>query len=131
VGAAVLGLVLHASSAKVPAQAGSGVVECGQQLFAEHGRHGCHTVGKTGTPIAVDLSRIGARHGQAQLEAWLRDPSKQRRTAHMPRPDDRGGSDGAGRILGDASLSPNRPQRRHGVARKGDPIVEIREARSS
>ena len=84
VGAAVLGLVLHVSSAEVPAQAGPGLVERGRQLFTEHGCHGCHTIGKMGTPIATDLSRIGARHGQAQLEAWLRDPSKQRPTAHMP-----------------------------------------------
>lgn len=83
-GAAVLGLVLHMSSAELPAQAGPASAERGRQLFTEHGCHGCHTVGKMGTPIARDLSRVGTRYTQPQLEAWLRDPSKQRPTAHMP-----------------------------------------------
>ena len=81
---AALALVLHVSSAEVAAQDGPGAVERGRQLFTEQGCHGCHTVGKMGTPIATDLSRIGARYGRPQLEAWLRDPSKQRPTAHMP-----------------------------------------------
>ena len=82
--AALLGVVLYVSSGEVSAQGGPGPVERGRELFTQHGCHGCHTVGKMGTPIATDLSRIGARYGRPQLEAWLRDPSKQRPTAHMP-----------------------------------------------
>ncbi len=83
--AGVIALALHASSVEVRAQGGTGPVERGRHLFTEHGCHGCHTVGKMGTPIATDLSRIGSRYGQPELEAWLRDPSMQRPTAHMPR----------------------------------------------
>jgi cytochrome c oxidase subunit II len=81
---AILGLALHASLTEVSAQPGPGLVDRGRQLFTEQGCHGCHTIGKMGTPIATDLSRIGARYGRPQIEAWLRDPSKQRPTAHMP-----------------------------------------------
>ena len=84
VAAAVLGLGALVPSAAVFAQGGPEPVERGRQLFIEQGCHGCHTVGKTGTPIATDLSRVGARFSRPQLEAWLRDPSKQRPTAHMP-----------------------------------------------
>lgn len=45
----------------------------------------CHTVGVTGTPIATDLSQIGAKRDPAYLARWLRDPSLQRPTAHMPK----------------------------------------------
>jgi cytochrome c oxidase subunit II len=83
VGAALIALAVVLSSSAVAAQGRS--VERGRQLFTEHGCHGCHTVGKMGTPIAPDLSRIGLRYGQPQLEAWLRDPSAERPTAHMPR----------------------------------------------
>lgn len=54
-------------------------------MFRDQGCYGCHTVGATGTPIATDLSRIGARRDQASLARWLRDPSLQRPTAHMPK----------------------------------------------
>jgi cytochrome c2 len=84
VGAALLGLILHVHSSEAAAQGGPSPLERGRQLFTEHGCHGCHTVGKMGTPIAADLSRIGARYNRPQLEAWLRDPSQQRPTAHMP-----------------------------------------------
>jgi cytochrome c oxidase subunit II len=83
VGAALIALAVVLSSSAVAAQGRP--VERGRQLFTEHGCHGCHTVGKMGTPIATDLSRIGLRYGRPQLEAWLRDPSTQRPTAHMPR----------------------------------------------
>jgi cytochrome c1 len=42
-------------------------------------------MGKTGTPIAPDLSKIGAKHDRAYLEQWLRNPASQRPGAHMPR----------------------------------------------
>ena len=57
----------------------------GKAVFTEEGCYGCHTVGKTGTPIAPDLSTIGAKYSRAFLERWLRDPAEQKPTAHMPR----------------------------------------------
>lgn len=66
------------------------LVARGQKLFTEQGCHGCHTVGKMGTPIAKDLSTIGATHDRTYLETWLRDPAAQRPTAHMPRLELRG-----------------------------------------
>jgi mono/diheme cytochrome c family protein len=54
-------------------------------VFRDQGCYGCHTVGATSPPIATDLSRIGARRDQASLARWLRDPSLQRPTAHMPK----------------------------------------------
>jgi len=69
----------------VHAQDGSALVAKGRVLFRDQGCYGCHTVGATGTPIAPDLSRIGAKRDQAFLTRWLRNPSEQRPTAHMPR----------------------------------------------
>lgn len=63
----------------------SALVGRGQGVFKEQGCYGCHTVGKTGTPIATDLSRIGAKHDEAYLGAWLRDPSQQKPRQHMPK----------------------------------------------
>ena len=42
-------------------------------------------MGKTGTPIATDLSRIGAKHDEAYLDRWLRDPSQEKPRQHMPK----------------------------------------------
>ena len=67
------------------AQDGSALVAKGRVLFRDQGCYGCHTVGATGTPIATDLSRIGAKRDQAFLTRWLRNPSEQRPSAHMPR----------------------------------------------
>ena len=63
----------------------SALVARGQSVFKDQGCYGCHTVGKTGTPIATDLSRIGAKHDQAYLGAWLRDPAQQKPRQHMPK----------------------------------------------
>jgi putative heme-binding domain-containing protein len=57
----------------------------GKQLFMDHGCYGCHTVGATGTNIGPDLTRVGAKYDMAYLTEWLRDPAKQRPTAHMPK----------------------------------------------
>jgi mono/diheme cytochrome c family protein len=73
------------TAACVQAQDGSALVDRGRIVFRDQGCYGCHTVGKTGTPIATDLSRIGAKRDQAYLTRWLRDPSLQRPTAHMPK----------------------------------------------
>ncbi len=63
----------------------SALVARGQSVFKDQGCYGCHTVGKAGTPIATDLSRIGAKHDQAYLGAWLRDPAQQKPRQHMPK----------------------------------------------
>lgn len=57
----------------------------GKRLFTAQGCHGCHTVGKTGTPIATDLSHIGGRRSRDELARWLSDPAAQKPTAHMPK----------------------------------------------
>jgi mono/diheme cytochrome c family protein len=80
--ALLVAVVLLAAS--VQAQDG-GAVARGRDVFQGQGRYGCHTVGAAGTPIATDLSRIGAKRDQASLARWLRDPSLQRPTAHMPK----------------------------------------------
>ena len=56
----------------------------GRRYFMDSGCYGCHTVEKMGTPIGPDLSRVGAKYSRAYLERWLRDPSAQRPSAHMP-----------------------------------------------
>lgn len=67
------------------AQDRDALVARGGDVFREQGCYGCHTVGKAGTPIATDLSKIGARRDEASLAGWLRDPAMQRPTAHMPK----------------------------------------------
>jgi mono/diheme cytochrome c family protein len=67
------------------AQNRSGLVAQGEQLFTVQGCHGCHTVGKAGTPIGPDLSYIGAKYAESFLLRWLSDPTEQRPTAHMPK----------------------------------------------
>jgi cytochrome c oxidase subunit II len=57
----------------------------GRRMFMEQGCHGCHTIGRMGTPIGPDLSYMGAKRSEAYLKNWLRDPASQRPTAHMPR----------------------------------------------
>ncbi len=81
--ALLVAVVLMASC--VQAQDGRALVAPGQIVFRDQGCYGCHTVGAMGTPIAPDLSRIGAKRDQAYLARWLRDPSLQRPTAHMPK----------------------------------------------
>ena len=77
----VLMLLLAASA---EAQDGA-LVARGQGVFKDQGCYGCHTVGKTGTPIATDLTRIGAKHDEAYLGRWLRDPAQQKPRQHMPK----------------------------------------------
>jgi cytochrome c1 len=57
----------------------------GETVFSDQGCYGCHTVGKTGTPIATDLTHVGARYSESHLRLWLADPAAQKPTAHMPR----------------------------------------------
>ncbi len=67
------------------AQATRDVAEQGRAVFFSQGCYGCHRLGAAGTPIAYDLSHIGRRYSEAELAQWLRDPVKQKPTAHMPR----------------------------------------------
>ncbi len=70
--------------ARLDAQSREALVARGQQLFTDKGCYGCHTVGVAGTPIAPDLRSVGARYSEAMLARWLRDPSAQEPTRHMP-----------------------------------------------
>lgn len=68
----------------VSAQDGAALVEQGRQAFMRNGCYGCHTVGRMGTPLAYDLTHVGAKYRPEYLERWLRDPSYLRPSAHMP-----------------------------------------------
>ena len=57
----------------------------GKRLFTEQGCYGCHTIGKTGTPIANDLTRVGSKYPESYLREWLREPQAQKPGAHMPK----------------------------------------------
>jgi cytochrome c oxidase subunit II len=76
-----LGLAVAALAASSGAQE---PIDQGKRYFRDSGCYGCHVVGKTGTPIGPDLSRVGAKYSRAYLERWLRDPAAQRPSAHMP-----------------------------------------------
>ena len=60
------------------------LVEEGRQAFMRNGCYGCHTVGRVGTPLARDLTHVGAKYRPEYLEKWLRDPSYLRPSTHMP-----------------------------------------------
>ena len=57
----------------------------GEQLFVVQGCYGCHLVGKFGTPIGPELSRVGAKYSTSYLTRWIQDPERVRPTAHMPK----------------------------------------------
>lgn len=67
------------------AQDRAALLEEGQRAFMRNGCYGCHTIGAMGTPIARDLSHVGARYRPDYLEKWLRDPSAVKQGAHMPK----------------------------------------------
>ena len=79
----LISIVLLASCAQ--AQEGRALVGQGRMVFRDQGCYGCHTAEGMGTPIGPDLSRIGAKHNETYLTRWLRDPSVQRPSAHMPK----------------------------------------------
>ena len=66
-------------------QESAGLASQGKRLFTEQGCYGCHTVGKAGTPIANDLSKVGAKYPESYLRQWLREPKEQKPRAHMPK----------------------------------------------
>jgi cytochrome c oxidase subunit 2 len=79
------GLVMVVAAIAVSARAQGPVDQGqGQRYFMDNGCYGCHTVGKMGTPIGPDLSKVGSKYSRTYLEHWLRDPSSQRPNAHMP-----------------------------------------------
>jgi mono/diheme cytochrome c family protein len=78
-------LVWLAACAAAVGQEDAGRRARGKQLFTEQGCYGCHTIEKFGTPIANDLSHVGSKYDLAFLTRWLRDPSAQKPTAHMPK----------------------------------------------
>ncbi len=82
---AALCLALAGSAIALGQGLPSARVEQGGKLFIDSGCYGCHTVGKLGTPIGPDLSRIGSKYPLEYLERWLRDPLFQRPSAHMPK----------------------------------------------
>jgi len=79
----VVGWLLFAAPAV--AQPQRDAPEPGRRVFFAQGCYGCHRLGLAGTPIAHDLSHIGGKYTEAELQQWLRDPKSQRPTAHMPR----------------------------------------------
>ncbi len=81
--ASTLALVIAFAALAVPARAQDRVAQ-GQRYFMDSGCYGCHTVGKMGTPIGPDLSKVGSKYSRTYLERWVRDPSAQRPNAHMP-----------------------------------------------
>jgi cytochrome c oxidase subunit II len=85
--ALLIGLTVLFVAAPGLAEDRSVLIEQGTQLFFTQGCYGCHTVGKVGTPIGPDLSHVGGQYGLSYLTGWLRDPSSQKRTAHMPKID--------------------------------------------
>ncbi|HET8578052.1 MAG TPA: cytochrome c [Methylomirabilota bacterium] len=81
----VLALAVSLGAVPAWAQEGTALTAQGKRLFVEQGCYGCHTLGKAGTPIALDLSRIGTKYSESDLTKWLRDPSAQKPSAHMPK----------------------------------------------
>src|SRR5262249_10776872 len=80
----LLATSLGSGSARLEAQTREALVTEGQQLFNDKGCYGCHTLGRTGTPIGPDLTRVPDRNPEATLARWLRDPAAQDATRHMP-----------------------------------------------
>ena len=81
---AVLWLLLL-SPVATPAQEREAIAAEGERLFRVQGCYGCHLVGRFGTPIGPDLSRVGFKYSKAYLIRWLKDPESQRPNAHMPK----------------------------------------------
>lgn len=78
-------LLMLLLAGNVEAQDGGALVARGRGVFQDQGCYGCHKVGAAGTPIATDLTRIGAKHDEVYFGRWLRDPAQQKPRAHMPK----------------------------------------------
>ena len=79
------GAALPPAVTTAAAQERDPLADQGKKIFVSQGCYGCHTVGTAGTPIGPDLSRVGFKYFESYLARWLRDPSSQKPTAHMPR----------------------------------------------
>jgi cytochrome c oxidase subunit 2 len=66
------------------AQESGALIEEGRRAFVRNGCYGCHTVGRMGTPVARDLTHVGAKFSAPYIARWLRDPSHVRPSTHMP-----------------------------------------------
>ena len=66
-------------------QRGLSAWQASTRVRASGWRNHCTTVGKFGTPIGPDLSKVGAKHDLADLTKWLQDPASQKPRAHMPK----------------------------------------------
>jgi mono/diheme cytochrome c family protein len=73
------------SAAVAFGQDGAALASQGKRLFTEQGCYGCHTIGKTGTPIANDLTQVGSKYPESYLREWLRAPQQQKPRSHMPK----------------------------------------------
>ena len=82
-GVAILAALVAVACTATTSQDRGDLAARGEKAFRDQGCYGCHFVGKFGTPIGPDLSRIGAKYDEAYIARWLRDPSAQR-PAHMP-----------------------------------------------
>jgi cbb3-type cytochrome oxidase cytochrome c subunit len=80
-----VGAVMVLGAASLSGQERDGAATRGEQVFVSQGCYGCHQVGKFGTPIGPELSRLGAKYPASYLRSWLRDPQSVRPTAHMPK----------------------------------------------
>lgn len=80
-----LGLIILLLTTPVVAQDPLQLIEQGRKLFFDQGCYGCHTIGQMGTPIGPDLSQVGSVYPLSYLTEWLRDPTSQKPTAHMPK----------------------------------------------
>jgi cbb3-type cytochrome oxidase cytochrome c subunit len=77
-------LLMLAAATATPARAQDAIAERGLATFMKNGCHGCHIIGKVGSPIGPDLSRVGVKFGPDYLRRWLRNPAAVRPDAHMP-----------------------------------------------
>jgi cytochrome c553 len=80
----VVAVVVLAAAVTAWAQSQDVVAERGEAAFKANGCYGCHMIGKFGTPIGPDLSRVGRKYPPEYMTRWLRDPAAQRPAAHMP-----------------------------------------------
>ena len=81
----VLLVTMVALAVPAHAQNGSALVAKGRGLFRGAGLLWLPHRRRDGYAIAPDLSRIGAKRDEGFLARWLRNPSEQRPTAHMPK----------------------------------------------
>jgi cytochrome c oxidase subunit 2 len=77
-------IAVLAVSQAAGAQESGALVEEGRRAFVRSGCYGCHTVGRMGTPVARDLTHVGAKYSAPYIARWLRDPGQVRPSAHMP-----------------------------------------------